>query len=216
MSRKADAEMAFWKGRQQSPGVLTNDHFEYFYTTHFDLDKSFYRGKKIVDIGCGPRGSLEWAAGTAICIGIDPLAREYRSLGTRRHDMQYIACGAEILPFEDETFDVVSSFNSLDHVDDLDKVTSEILRVLSPQGYFLLVTDIHPRPTLLEPYAYSWDILERFLPGLEVLQQSQVEQTVFSPEGFGDLYQSLRGGIPYNHKDGRERNGILSAKLRKR
>ena len=216
MSRKADAEMAFWRGRQQLQGVLTNDHFEYFYTTHFDLDKSFYRGKKIVDIGCGPRGSLEWATDTEICIGIDPLAREYRSLGTRRHNMQYIACGAETLPFANETFDVVSSFNSLDHVDDLDKVISEIVRVLRTQGHFLLVTDIHPHPTLLEPYAYSWDILERFLPGLEVLQQSQVEQTVFSPEGFGDLYQSLRRGIPYNHKDGRERNGILSAKLRKR
>jgi ubiquinone/menaquinone biosynthesis C-methylase UbiE len=216
VSQKAEAEIAYWKSRLQLQDVLTNDHFKYFYTTHFDLDKKFYRGKKIADIGCGPRGSLEWATEADICIGIDPLAEEYRQLGTGSHSMQYIACGAEILPFANDTFDVVSSFNSLDHVDDLDKVIAEIVRVIAKQGYFLLVTDIHSHPTVLEPYAYTWDIVERFQPELEVMEQRQVEQTVFSPEGFGDIYQSLRRGVPYNHEDRRERNGILSAKLRKR
>jgi ubiquinone/menaquinone biosynthesis C-methylase UbiE len=138
MPHKADAEIAFWKSRLQKQGVLTNDHFEYFYTTHFGLEKVFYRGKRIVDIGCGPRGSLEWATEADIRIGIDPLARMYRQLGTNCHSMQYVACGAENLPFSNGTFDVVSSFNSLDHVDDLNKVIDEISRVLTPQGYFLL------------------------------------------------------------------------------
>ena len=216
VSQKAGAEIAYWKSRWQQQGVLTNDHFEYFYTAHFDLDKKFYLGKKILDIGCGPRGSLEWATEADMCVGIDPLAAEYRQLGTSGHSMHYIACDAETLPFPNDTFDVVSSFNSLDHVDDLDKVIAEIVRVIAVQGYFLLITDIHPQPTVLEPYAYTWDIVERFQPELEVMKQRQVEQTVFSPEGFGDIYQSLRRGIPYNHKDRRERNGILSAKLRKR
>jgi ubiquinone/menaquinone biosynthesis C-methylase UbiE len=195
---------------------LTNDHFEYFYTTHFGLEKAFYRGKRIVDIGCGPRGSLEWAMDADIRIGIDPLAGMYRRLGTNRHSMQYIACGAEKLPFSDDSFDVVSSFNSLDHVDDLNKVIDEIKRVLAPQGYFLLLTDIHRQPTVLEPVAYSWDIVDRFQRELEVMEQRQVEQTVFSSEGFGDIYQSLRRGTPYNHNDRRERNGILSVKFRQK
>jgi len=215
MLHKGEAEIAFWKSRLQKQGVLTNDHFEYFYTTHFGLDKAFYRGKKIVDIGCGPRGSLEWATEADIRIGIDPLASMYRQLGTGRHSMRYVACGAENLPFSNITFDVVSSFNSLDHVDDLSKVIDEIRRVLVPRGYFLLLTDIHRDPTVLEPIAYSWDIVGRFLPELEVMEQRQVEQTVFSPEGFGDIYQSLQRGTPYNHNDTRERSGILSVKFRK-
>jgi ubiquinone/menaquinone biosynthesis C-methylase UbiE len=215
MLQKADAEIAFWKSRLQKQGVLTNDHFEYFYTTHFGLDKAFYSGKKIVDIGFGPRGSLEWATQAEIRIGIDPLARMYRQLGTNRHSMRYVACGAENLPFTPRTFDVVSSFNSLDHVDDLNLVIDEISRVLAPQGYFLLLTDIHRAPTVLEPSAFTWDIVGRFLPELEVMEQRQVEQTVFSPEGFGDIYQSLQQGTPHNHNDSRERNGILSVKFRK-
>jgi SAM-dependent methyltransferase len=213
--QKADAEIAFWKSRLQRQGVLTNDHFEYFYTTHFGLERAFYRGKRILDMGCGPRGSLEWATQAEIRIGIDPLAKMYRQLGTDRHSMRYVACGAENLPFTHGTFDVVSSFNSLDHVDDLDLVIDEIRRVLAPQGYFLLLTDVHRDPTVLEPSAFSWDIVGRFLPELEVLEQWQVEQSVFSSEGFGDIYQSLRQGTPYNHNDPRERNGILSVKFRK-
>ena len=215
MSPKEDAELAFWESRLQKQGVLTNDHFEYFYTTHFGFEKAFYRGKRMVDIGCGPRGSLEWATEADIRIGIDPLARVYRQLGTQRHSMRYVACSGEYLPFCNAAFDVVSSFNSLDHVDDLNEAIDEISRVLAPGGCFLLVTDIHRHPTVLEPIAYSWDIVERFLPELEVMEQKQVEQTVFGPEGFGDIYQSLRRGTPYNRSDTRGRNGILSVKFRK-
>jgi len=42
-SQKAQEELAFWESRlkQQSGGALTNDHYEYSYTTHFGLDKAF-------------------------------------------------------------------------------------------------------------------------------------------------------------------------------
>lgn len=215
MSPKEAAELAFWKSRLAPGGVLANDHFEAFYTTHFGWDRSRYRGKRMLDVGCGPRGSLEWAADAALRVGADPLATAYRALGTDRHAMVYVACHAEALPFADAAFDVVSAFNSLDHVDDLDRAIREIARVLAPGGDFLLITDIHARPTLLEPSATRWDVVERFQPALALVEQRQVEQSVFSPEGYGDIYQSLRRGVPYDHADPRERTGILSARMRK-
>jgi ubiquinone/menaquinone biosynthesis C-methylase UbiE len=36
------------------------------------------------------------------------------------HGMTYVAARSEEIPFPEGYFDVVSSFNSLDHVDDLD------------------------------------------------------------------------------------------------
>jgi ubiquinone/menaquinone biosynthesis C-methylase UbiE len=214
-SYKAERELAFWQNRLKQQGALTNDHYETVYTTHFCLERAFYRGKRILDIGCGPRGSLEWADEAGVRVGIDPLAEAYRELGTNRHAMQYIAGGAEGLPFRDGSFDVVCSLNSLDHVDDLGKSIGEICRVLAPRGCFLLLTEIHRHPTVLEPMAYSWDIVARFRPELAVVEQRQVEYTVFSPEGFGDIYQSLRQGTPYDHGNARERSGILSARFRK-
>jgi ubiquinone/menaquinone biosynthesis C-methylase UbiE len=215
-SPKAASELAFWQSRLEQQGALTNDHYEPFYTAHFGLERTFYRGKKVLDIGCGPRGSLEWAAEAGLRVGLDPLAAAYRQLGTGRHAMHYLAGRAEGLPFPDNAFDVVCSLNSLDHVDDLDKTIAEICRVLAWQGSFLLVTEIHRHPTLLEPMAYSWDIVTRFRPALALVAQRQVEYTVFSPEGFGDIYQSLRQGTPYDHDDARERSGILSARFCKR
>jgi ubiquinone/menaquinone biosynthesis C-methylase UbiE len=216
VSPKAQAELAFWESRIRQQGTLSNDHFEYFYTTHFGFDKAYYRDKTILDIGCGPRGSLEWAPQSRMRIGLDPLAAAYRRLGTVRHGMHYVAGAAEHLPFPDACFDVVCSFNSLDHVDDLEKVIAEILRVVGTNGLFLLLTDIHRHPTILEPVALSWNVVEKFLPVLEVVDQSHFEYSVRSAEGFGDIYQSLRQGVPYNHADATDRYGILSVRFRKR
>lgn len=214
LSRKEKAELAFWESRVQQHGVLSNDHFEYFYTTHFGIDKGFYQDKKILDVGCGPRGSLEWATQARVRVGLDPLAVAYRRLGTDRHSMQYVTGGAEHIPFPNAFFDMVCSLNSLDHVDNLDQVIDEIVRVVAPEGFFLLLTDIHRQSTLLEPSAYSWNIVEKFLPALEIVEQSHFEYSVLSAEGFGDIYQSVRKGNPYNHADTKERYGILSTRFR--
>jgi len=214
-SQKAEAELAFWENRLDQQGRLTNDHYEYFYTTQFGLERGFYQGKRILDIGCGPRGSLEWVIEADLRIGIDPLAESYRRLGIILHAMHYVACNAENIPFPASSFDIVCAFNSLDHVDDLEKVIQEIGRVTAPDGLFLLLTDIHEKPTVLEPSAFSWDIVKRFQRVFELMEQSQVEYTSFSSEGFGDMYQSLRRGVPYNIADTRERDGILTARFRK-
>jgi ubiquinone/menaquinone biosynthesis C-methylase UbiE len=216
ISEKEAAELAFWESRIQLQGVLSNDHFEYFYTTHFGLTREFYTNKKILDIGCGPRGSLEWATEASVRIGLDPLADAYRKLGTDQHAMEYVACGAEQMPFPDGAFDVVCSLNSLDHVDDLERVISEIVRVIAPGGQFLLLTDIHREPTTLEPAAFSWDVLGKFLPALEIREEHHFEYAVWSAESFGDIYQSLRRAVPFDHADSTERYGILSARLLRR
>ena len=71
---KLQSEFAYWKARRQRKGGFTYTDFKYFYTTHFGLGYDFYNGKNILDIGCGPRGSLEWADCTSERVGLDPLA----------------------------------------------------------------------------------------------------------------------------------------------
>jgi glycosyltransferase involved in cell wall biosynthesis/SAM-dependent methyltransferase len=194
--------------------VLKNTHFEYFYTTHFGLDRAFYEGKKVLDVGCGPRGSLEWADMAAQRVGLDPLAHAYREVGTAQHRMIYVAAGAEAIPFPDGHFDLVTSFNSLDHVDDLDRAIGEITRVLARGGLFLLLTDIRDRPTIREPQVFSADVLDRFAPGLKLLDVKQYDRLA------AGMYASVRAGLPRvlvppEGTAGKGVLGCLSAKLRR-
>jgi ubiquinone/menaquinone biosynthesis C-methylase UbiE len=203
-------ELLYWVKTKLKDPPLSNTHYAEFYTTHFGLDPSFYAGKRILDIGCGPRGSLEWATNAAERVGLDPLADSYRRLGASKHAMRYISGHAETIPFPDGHFDVVCSFNSLDHVDDLDRVIAEIPRVVKPGGLFLLLTDVNHSPTLTEPISYSWDILERFEPWFDVLEVHRYEK---SKPG---TYESIRAGLAYDDANRERRYGILSAKLRRR
>jgi len=166
------------------------------------------RGKKILDIGCGPCGSLEWADMVLERIGLDPLTESYSSLGINKHKMKYVASGVENIPFKDGYFDVVSSFNSLDHVDNLKKAINEIIRVLAPGGIFLLITDVNHHPTPCEPIKFSWDIIEKFTQkNMKLIEAKYYEK---SEEG---IYQSILANIPYDHHNKTKRYGILSAKF---
>jgi ubiquinone/menaquinone biosynthesis C-methylase UbiE len=110
--------------------------YEYFYTLFFGLDGAKYNDKKILDIGCGPMGSSEWADQTSVRIGLDPLADEYCKLGTASHHMRCVAAVSEYIPFADEPFDFVTSLNSLDHVVDVRQTVNEIKRVTAAHGLF--------------------------------------------------------------------------------
>lgn len=149
-------EWAYWKSRQIEESTLRNDWYVEIFTRCVGIDKDFYNNKKILDIGCGPRGSLEWADMAAERVGLDPLVERYRSLGIDRHSTHYVNAPAEHIPYPDGYFDVVSSINSLDHVDDVDTAMQEMIRVVAPGGTILLVVEIHPKPTIAEPHVLPW------------------------------------------------------------
>ena len=55
-------EFNFWKGMfVEVDGHLPDSHYEPLHTQVYGLTRADYRGKRILDIGCGPCGSLEWA-----------------------------------------------------------------------------------------------------------------------------------------------------------
>lgn len=165
---KHSRELDHWKTRHQAEGLLGNAHYEYFYTTHFDIDREFYRGKRILDIGCGPRGSLEWADMATERVGLDPLVPAYGKLGIKRHKMSYCTAGSEQIPFPDGYFDVVSSINSLDHVDDVKRTLQEITRVVKPGGILLIIVEVNHGARICEPHNISIGFVDDLLASFTV------------------------------------------------
>lgn len=201
-------EWLFWMSKKVRERHLSNHHYEYFFTTYFGFSKEDFTNKKVLDIGCGPRGSLEWANGASERVGLDTLADKYVRMGGKHHQMQYIKAGAESIPFDDNYFDFVSSFNSLDHVDNLSKSIQEIGRVIRPGGYFLLISDIHSYPTICEPSAFQWDIVEKFKDRFDVLKEDHYEGNL--------MYTSIRVGLEFDHKNQKDRYGIITVLFQKK
>jgi SAM-dependent methyltransferase len=206
---KGAHELAYWRDRKAAHGDLeqSNPHYRWAFTDYFGLPLDFYDGKRLLDAGCGPRGSLEWADRAAERVGLDPLAKEYQRLHSHEHAMTYVEAEMESIPFPDAHFDVVSSFNSLDHVDDVGAAIGELARVTRPGGLLLLLTDVGHDPTPMEPQTYGWEVLERFERSWRLLDRRDYERPG------SNMLDNLRAGTPFNHDDPDPRPGVLSARL---
>jgi ubiquinone/menaquinone biosynthesis C-methylase UbiE len=207
--RKRAEELSYWRSRKEAEGELHAAHYEAIFTGLIGLERGFYAGKDVLDVGCGPRGSLEWAEMARRRVGLDPLADDYRALGIEAHAMEYVVAPAEAMPFEDASFDVVASVNSLDHVDDLDGSVAEIKRVLRPGGHLVLAVEVGHEPTWTEPQSLGWDVTRRFEPELEPVRVTEYER------GREHLYDAAFGGETFDHADPTSRTGLLIAVLRR-
>jgi ubiquinone/menaquinone biosynthesis C-methylase UbiE len=96
---------------------------------------------KILEIGCGIGTVVNELSGKGHDIaGID-ISGEAIEYGRKKYsDISLEVQAAETLPYEDESFEVVLSFDLFEHIAAIDKHISEVRRVLGPGGYYLFQT----------------------------------------------------------------------------
>ncbi len=71
-------------------------------------------------------------------IGIDISREKWDDTRFSDHPVQFLEMNAELLEFNDSSFDTVSISHSLHHLTSIEKVLAEMERVLRPNGYFIL------------------------------------------------------------------------------
>lgn len=101
-------------------------------------------GRKALDLGCGEGrlGRLLAARGHSL-VGLDG-SPTLAALAERHGGYEEVRVGdAAALPFEDNAFDLVVAFMSLQDFDDLDSAVHEAARVLEPGGALALAV-VHP------------------------------------------------------------------------
>lgn len=209
---KGTYEIAFWKMAKRKEGELNNAFYEGIFTDLMGLEANYYTNKKILDIGCGPRGSLEWANMAQERVGLDPLVDKYKQLGIDGHEMTYVKAHAEQIPYADAYFDVVTSVNSLDHVDDLEKTLAEVARVTAPNGEFIVMTHIHDKPTIAEPTSVPWNLTSLLNNHFDVIEEHHYEVSTEN----ASVTAGLREKIPFNHDNPTARYGIIFARLQRK
>jgi SAM-dependent methyltransferase len=186
--RGVTASMAFDRAKREHERA----HFEYFFTTFFGLTAADYAGRSVLDVGCGPCGSLEWARHARERVGLDPLADRYRKLvEDDKQEMSYCVARSEMIPFPDGHFDFVSAFNSLDHVDDVAATIRELKPVTAATGSILVVVEIGHAPTPTEPHLLDESLIDAFGP------EFRPACVRLSGVGKGhNLWASLRNNVP--------------------
>jgi SAM-dependent methyltransferase len=107
----------------------------------FAIEREDVRGKRVLDLACGAGFGLEMLrrAGARVSgADRDPVAvAEARRASAGAEVLLSDAAG---LPFPGGTFDVVTSFETLEHVPDAAAMVREIARVLRPDGVLVLST----------------------------------------------------------------------------
>jgi len=109
--------------------------------------------KNVLDIGSGPMGGILNFIESKSKTSIDPLNSEYLKYFKDFYNpnIDYVTGVGEKMPFKNDTFDLVTSVNALDHCEDPEKVLIETKRVLGKSGYLALsfcinLSIIHPHP----------------------------------------------------------------------
>lgn len=100
---------------------------------------------RVLDVGCGGGLLSEQFAGLGCQVtGIDQSVPSLDAAKARANTMdlqiEYLQGNAELLPFPDQSFDVVCCCDVLEHLDSVDVVIQELSRVLKPGGLFFFDT----------------------------------------------------------------------------
>lgn len=151
-----------------------------------------YRGKVVLDLGCGSGiDAVEFAKHGAIIAAADASKHAIDlvwDLISKTHPVDLnitpTQAVAYSLPWEVDIFDLVYSIGVLHHIPDVDKALAEIVRVLKPDGRFFGM--VYNRDSLL--YAYSIIYLHGMKEGLLTSMTAQEILSLYSERVLGCPY----------------------------
>jgi len=143
-----------------------------------DRIRSIKAGDNVLEVGSGAHG-LIFGFGGSFCVGVDPLAVDYRRLFPKwQESAETLAAIGEELPFEDSSFDIVLSDNVIDHAESPVRILDELVRVLKTGGLFYFTVNVHHPIYDLTSRAYGvWNAV-----GLKIELSAFADHTIHFTE----------------------------------
>jgi ubiquinone/menaquinone biosynthesis C-methylase UbiE len=126
------------------PGV-TDDRVYDYHASRYDFASRFVRGKRVLDVagGTGYGTEILLRSGGALTVtGLDksPDAIEYARAHFTSPSLDFVLGDAIDMPFGDGTFEVVVSFETIEHIKEPRRFLAEISRVLRADGTLVIST----------------------------------------------------------------------------
>lgn len=176
----------------------------------YQMALGYIEGKRVLDVASGEGyGSAILATRAAQVVGVDlsPEAVEHAREQYRRPNLEFHVGSATSLPLETAAFDVVVSFETLEHLPGQEEMLSELARVLRPDGLLILSTPDklyytdqrnHANPFhVKELYREEFrDLVRRHFPNVELHFQRATHASIIVPET-----PTTRRGTSYTRDD---------------
>jgi SAM-dependent methyltransferase len=122
---------------ETAPGILA------LHLKRYEFARPHCVDAEILDAGCGVGyGSAHLAEVAARVVGVD-VSEEAIAYARRRYsrpNLEFVVGDLLALEFDDASFDAVCSFETIEHVEDVKRYLAQIVRVLRPDGTFVVST----------------------------------------------------------------------------
>jgi len=109
----------------------------YVYLLHlasYSFVARFTKDKKVLDLGCGTGyGSFALSENAEMVFGLDISgeAINYAKNKYTKQNLEFIKLNDSSLPFDDDTFNIIVSFQVIEHIKDIESYLSEIKRIFN-------------------------------------------------------------------------------------
>ncbi len=132
--------MSEFTGERVIPGQVEDDLWAE-HLARYAFASRLAAGKRVLDLGCGTGyGTAELAKHATEAVGVD-IAVEAIDYATAHYPAaRFVTVPATELPFAEAAFDLVTSFELIEHLSDYRPLLAQAKRVLHPAGLFVVST----------------------------------------------------------------------------
>lgn len=184
-----------WTGERLVTQIVEPFTYEHLHRYFFSMQ--FVNQKNVLDIASGEGyGSnlLAKKAKRVIGVDVDQGAVDHASVAYVSDNLEFIQGDIKALDFEDATFDVITCFETIEHVKDHHKSLKELTRVLKADGVLLISTpdrecynsflkgESNPFHELELNYREFSDLLKTYFTRVTFLFQKSISASVLIPE----------------------------------
>jgi ubiquinone/menaquinone biosynthesis C-methylase UbiE len=159
-----------WTGERLVTSIEDETATEHLHRYKIAMD--LCKGKSVIDIACGEGyGSsfLADVASSVIGVDIDPEAVSFAAAKYKKKNLEYRVGNCAAIPAENESVDVLVSFETIEHHDQHDEMMREVKRVLKPGGLLIISTPDRVQYSDMRNFKNSFHVKELTEEEFEIL-----------------------------------------------